>query len=200
MIPINCEQGSPEWHSIRAGIPTASNFDKIITTKGEPSKQAIKYLYTWAGEKITGASSESYQSDWMVRGIELEDEARSFYEMHVGEDVKKIGFVFKDDRRRMGCSPDGLVGDEGLLELKCPAIHTHVGYLLDGKLPTDYFTQVQGQLFVTGRKWCDFVSYYPGLKPFIIRAVPDNVFITKLETVLNKFCDELDLVVEKIRG
>ena len=174
---INCVQGTPEWFQARCGIPSASNFDKIITTKSEPSKQAEKYLYKLAGERVSKTIEESYQNGAMLRGTEMEDEARKLYELVTDNVVEKVGFCVTDDDRA-GCSPDGLIGTDGGMEIKCPNMATHVGYLIDGKLPTDYFQQVQGGLYVTGRKWWDFVSYFPAIKPFIIRVERDEKFIT----------------------
>jgi len=193
---INVEQRSPEWYACRLGVPTASNFDKIVTMKGDPSKQAEKYMFKLAGEKVSGACEESYTNGAMQRGIELEDEARQLYQIINGVEVEQVGFCLADG---YGCSPDGLVED-GLIEIKCPSIAVHVGYLLDNKLPSDYFQQVQGQLLVTGRKWCDFVSYYPGIKPLIVRVEPDKAFLKALNIELQVFCKLLDETISKIRG
>lgn len=199
MIIANCEQGTPEWFAIKAGVASASNFDKIVTTKGELSKQSTKYLYQLAGERITGIREQGYQSASMERGTQLEDEARRLYSLVTGLSIEQVGFVYLDDKKLVGASPDGLVGSDGLLEIKCPEIHTQVGYLLEKCLPMTYFQQVQGQLFVTGRKWCDFVSYYPQLRPLIVRVERDEVFIGKLKTALDSFCDELIAVEKKLR-
>lgn len=192
------EQKSDEWKKIRLGLPTSSNFDKIVTSKGEPSKQKQKYIYQLAGERVSGVAEESYQSQAMLRGVETEEEARRFYEFTTGEIVKKVGFCLSDCGR-YGASPDGLVGEDGLVEIKCPTLAVHVGYLLDNKLPTDYFQQTQGQLFVTGRKWSDFISYFPGIKPLLIRVERNEEFIKCLESELKTFCDELEIVIGKIK-
>ncbi len=193
---IDCIQGNPNWHAARCGIPTASNFDKIITTKGEPSKQRIKYLYQLAGEAITGIAEETYKNGNMERGIEMEDEARQLYALISGNKVDPVGFCLSDG---YGASPDGLVGEEGLLEIKCPTIAVHVSYLLDGSLPMDYFLQTQGQLLVTERKWLDFASYYPGLKPLIVRVKRDEKFLKVLRVELELFVRELTEVIKKIK-
>ena len=198
MIIINCEQGSPEWYEARIGLPTASNFDKLITSKGEPSKQSQAYLYQLAGERIAGAKIETYQSAAMQRGIELEAEARSLFEMLKDTEVHQVGLCL-DDSRLYGCSPDGLLESEGL-EIKCPLIHTHVAYLLDGKLPADYRRQVQGSLLVTGLERWNFMSYYPGLPPLLVRVERDETFIGKLRSILKSFTLELDEITEKLRG
>lgn len=190
-------QGTDEWKALRCGIPSASNFDQIITTKGEPSKSRTKYLYKLAGERITGTSEETFQSAAMLRGTEMEAEARAFYEIVKDTEVKQIGFCLADG---YGCSPDGLIGEDGGLEIKVPNVATHVGYLLDGKLPTDYFCQVQGSLLVTQRKWWDFMSYAsPLMKPLIIRVMPDKEFHKKLEVELRTFCIDLEEIIKKIR-
>lgn len=194
---IQVEQGSQEWHFCRAGVPSASNFDMIVTSKGEPSKQAQKYMYRLAGERITGMPEETYQNTAMQRGVELEAEARMFYEMTYDCKVEQVGFCLADGG--WGCSPDGLVNGDGLIEIKCPSMAVHVGYLLEGKVPTDYFQQTQGQLLVTGRKWLDFISYYPVMKPLIVRVERDEVFIGKLQSELEKFVAELEEIVNKIK-
>lgn len=193
---IDCIQGSPEWYKARCGIPTSSNFDKILTTKGEISKQRTKYLYRLAGETITGISEENYQNEAMLRGKEMEFDARKLYELANGHKVQEVGFCLADG---YGCSPDGLVAKTGCLEIKCPILSTHVGYLLENKLPMDYWQQLQGQLLVTNREWVDFMSYYPGLKPLIIRVKREKKFISALEAELKRFCSELKQVVKKIK-
>lgn len=178
-------------------MPSASNFDKIITADGKPSKQRTKYLYRLAGETITGIAEESYQNNNMIRGQELEAEARQLYSLATGEEVKQVGFCLSDG---YGCSPDGLVGEKGLLEIKCPTMAIHIGYLLADTLPVGYKQQIQGQLLVTGREWCDFLSYYPGIKPLIVRVERDEKFLIALKVELQLFCEELKKVIEKIRG
>ena len=195
---FDCIQGSPEWFAARLGVPTASNFDKIVTTKGEPSKSAQKYMYKLAGEKASGIAEESYQNAAMARGTELEAEARKFYEMVKNVEVEEVGFCLLEDKG-YGASPDGLVRNKGLVEIKCPLCATHVGYLLKETLLTDYFQQVQGQMLVTGREWTDLISYYPGLKPLIIHVERDDAFLNKLEAELDKFVFELNDVIRTIK-
>ena len=193
---LTCEQRSAEWFSARAGLPTASNFDKIVDTEGKPSKQRKKYLLQLAGEVITGKSEETYQNAAMQRGIEMEAEARSTYEFIVGETVQEVGLCICDG---YGASPDGFVGEDGLIEIKCPMMATHAGYLLAHELPNEYYQQVHGQLLVTGRKWCDFMSFYPGMRPLILRVEPDKAFQKALKVELEVFCAELDDIVNKIK-
>lgn len=194
---IQCEQRTNEWYAARLGVPSASSFDEIVTMKGEPSKSAEKYMFKLAGEKVSGVAEESYQNASMQRGCELEDEARQLYQIMNDCVVDQVGFCISDEG--YGCSPDGFVGDDGMIEIKCPSISTHVKYLIDGKLPSDYFQQVHGQLLVTGRKYCDFVSHYPGLKPLIVRVYPDTEFIARLQNELKKFVAKLNQTIERIK-
>jgi len=196
---LDCIQGTPEWFAARCGIPSASNFDKIITTTGKPSTQKQKYLYQLAGEKITSKAEETYQNAAMQRGIEMEAEARQLYALITGKEVTQVGLCMTEGKSIYAASPDGLVNENGALEIKCPLIATHVGYLLNNILPTEYFIQTQGQLLVTDRKYVDFFSYYPGLKPLIVRVEPDKKFIKALQIELEIFTEELDKIVNKIK-
>lgn len=192
------EQRTDEWHNARCGVPTGSRFSEIVTTKGEPSKSRTKYMYQLAAEIISGEVEPSYQSFDMIRGIELEPEARAVYEMENEVEVVVPGFQLHPS----GCyggSADGIVGADGMTEIKCPKAATHIEYLETGKLPIAYFQQVHGYLLIYGRQWCDFFSYYPGLKPFQIRVYPDIEFQKKLHYELVKFVGELKALVEKVR-
>lgn len=198
---INCEQYSPEWWAARLGIPTSSQFSKIVTSKGEPSKQRTAYMYELAAERLTGAQEDTYISVAMQKGAEREGLSRQVYEMETEIEVVQCGICLSDCGR-WGASPDGLVGDAGLVELKNPLGKTQVERLLmlEPKLPTAYVQQVQGQLFAAEREWCDFVSYVPGLPLFILRVDQDREFLAKLEAELVAFCEELDEICEKIKG
>ena len=198
-IYTNYEQGTPEWFLSRVGVPSASVFDKIVTSKGELSKERDSMLFKLAGERVLGKQEPTYQNDAMIRGSLLEPEARQVFEMIMELEVNQCGFVYYDERKDRGCSPDGLIGDDCGIEIKCPLIATHIGYLLSGKLPTKYFQQVQGSLYVTGRKHWFFMSYYPGLSPLIIKVSRDERFIEKLHEELDKFCSDIDDIVSKIK-
>lgn len=184
------EQGSEEWYMVRRGKPTASQFGRIITAaKGDYSKSAKTYMYELIGEIAMGGAPvgvESYTSKQMQDGIDCEPEARRWYEFNFDCEVRQVGFVFDG---RFGCSPDGLVGDVGMLELKCPMLKTQAKYLAEGVLPPEYKQQVHGSLIVTGREWCDFVSYAPGLPEFRVRVEPDE-YTEAMREALNKFWDE----------
>lgn len=199
MITLDVKQGSPEWFAAKCGIPSASNFDKIVTSKGEPSKSRDKYIWQLAGERVSGKCADSYTNAIMEKGIVMEDEARSLYEMLKDVKVEQVGICYPDEKKLSAASPDGLVGKDGLIEIKCPLIYTHVGYLLKNELPVEYFEQTQGQLYVTGRKWVDFVSYYPGIKPLIIRCVRDEKFLRSLAIELEVLNKALIDVTARIR-
>lgn len=198
MITMDVPQYSDEWWSARTGIPSASCFDKIVTSRGAPSKQRTNYLYQLAGERIAGAKVETYQSAAMERGVALEEEARKLFELTHDVEVRQVGLCYFDERKRFSCSPDGLMAYAGL-EIKCPLIHTHVGYILDGKLPTDYVQQVQGSMLVTGLPLWWFLSYYPGLPPLVVEVEMDFKFTSALKVELDEFCDELDDLEAKLR-
>ena len=193
------EQCSPEWFELRAGRPTASEFDKIVTSTGKTSTQRQAYLYRLAGEMVLGTTEQTHETPWMARGKELEAEARAVYQMENETEVDQVGFCLHDSEK-FGCSPDGLIGDDGGLEIKCPSLAVFVEYTIGGRVPSKYVMQVQGSLLVTGRKWWDFFAYYPGMKPFIFRAEP----IIRIQRILNDeldlFCEDLETVTKKLMG
>ena len=193
---IDCEQRSPEWHQARSGVPSASEFDKIVTSDGSPSKQRQKYMYELVGQKLGALPEEGYTNKAIENGILREADAREMYSRDV-KPVVQVGFCIHDEG--YGASPDGLVEEDGLVEIKCPILSTHIEYLIKQKLPTDYVQQVQGQLLVTGRKYNDFVSYFPGLRPLVVRCYRDEVFISRLRAELLKFITELNELTEKLR-
>ena len=196
---IECDQGSEQWFKARCGIPTASNFDKIVDTKGNVSKQRDRYLYQLAGERITKRTEDEYQNEAMKRGKLMEEEARKFYELKEHKNVRQVGLCLTEGKFIWGASPDGIIGKEGLLEIKCPLLSTHVSYLLKDKLPLDYWQQTQGQLLVTGYKYVDFISYYPGMRPLIIKVKRDPGFLRSLDRELVIFSLELDKIVKKVK-
>lgn len=186
------EQRSPEWFAARLGIPTASRFDSIITpVNGDLSKQSDGYLRELLAEWLSGQSAESYSSGWMARGQEVEQEARDFYAFERGLAVAQVGFVYADGSRSLGCSPDGLIDGDGMIEIKCPKPSTQIGYLLAGGLPPDYRPQVFGSLLITGRRWCDFLAYCPGLPPILVRVERDEIYIAKMRSALDQFIARL---------
>lgn len=189
MIRFDMEQGSVEWSLVRMGIPTASNFDRILTPTGKPSAQAADYLRDLIAERMLGAPIDAPKTAWMQRGNELEGEAICFYEFERDVAIERVGFLM-DDAGTRGASPDGMVGDDGLVEIKCPSPSVHVGYLLGRGVDKAYFSQIQGQLLVSGRAWTDIVSYHPlvhRLPPAIVRVERDEDYIAKLSVALDEF-------------
>lgn len=194
---MDVQQNSEAWDNLHIGIATASAFDKIITPTGKSSTQYKGLAYKLIAERIMKRRVDSPRNMWMERGHELEDEAVAFYEFQVDMSAKLCGFVETDDGR-YGCSPDRLVGEDGLLEIKCPAPNTQVEYLIEENVAREYYPQIQGQLFVTGRKWVDIIAYYPVMPPSIIRVERDDVFLLALESLLKKFSNFMDDGIIKI--
>jgi len=196
------EQGSDEWLKLRLGDATASNFDKIITITGKESESLKKYALQLATELMLETPEPSFKNDVMARGNELESLARDAYQEQTFNVVEQIT-MFKSDCGNFGYSPDGIIGDDGLNEIKCPIATTHFKYLLDNKMPTDYWQQVQGGLWVSKRKWIDFVSfnsYFKDKKLFIVRVERDEEYIAKLAEQANKVILLRDEYLNKLKG
>ena len=198
MIIHDVLQGSTEWLAVRAGIPTASAFDRIVTPKGKPSTQAEKYMHQLLAERMMGHPVLQVATYWMGRGQALEGEAVSYYEGVRDLDTDVIGLITNDEGT-IGASPDRFVGEDGLLELKCPSEHVHVGYLLTKGVDAEYYPQVQGQLWVTGRKWLDIMSYHPELPPAIVRVERDEDYIKTLSTAVTEFSASLERKAVELR-
>jgi predicted phage-related endonuclease len=195
MITIfNCEQNSPEWMACRLGIPTASAFSKILA-KGE-GKTRKRYLLDLAAERITGEMAESYSNSHMERGHAMEAEARNMYAFRMDQDPVRVGFI-RRDAERAGASPDSLVGDDGLLEIKTKLGALQLEVLEQKRLPSEHVAQVQGQLWVSGRAFCDFVSYWPKLPLFVTRVARDEAYIASLAQAVADFNGELDSLVKR---
>jgi hypothetical protein len=198
MFIVDCEQRTDEWYRHRIGIPTASSFSRIITSRGARSDQRTGLMYELAGERLSGVSVESYCSSSMSRGIMLEPKAIEFLEFYLDEDIRRVGLCLEDGRR-WGCSPDGLIGDLGGTEIKSPEAKAHIAYHKHyertGKMPSDHVQQVQGGLMITEREWWIFMSYHPHIKPLIIKVYRDEEYIAKMRYELECFDRELvDLV------
>lgn len=187
-----CIQGSEEWHALRLGVPTASNFDKIITPKaGKPSAQAEGYMLDLLAEMVLGHPLEKIKTEWMKRGNELEAEAVDYYEFQTDQETTPVGFI-TNDAGTIGASPDRIVSKELLLECKCPSPGEHLAYVL-GKSGVDaeYRVQLQGQLYVTECKAVDIISYHPHMPHAIVRVERDEEFIKLLDAELHKFVTKL---------
>jgi putative phage-type endonuclease len=195
-------QGSEAWLQSRLGRATASRIADIIArTKTGYSTSRENYMVELALERITGQRAESYTNAAMQRGTDLEPLARSAYEASTGVLVTEVGMIPHPRIAMAGASPDGLVGDDGLLEIKCPNSATHIRTLRSKKPAAEYVTQMQWQLACTGRAWCDFASFDPrlqdGLDLFVVRVHRDDAMIAMLETEVEAFLGEVDsLVVE----
>jgi putative phage-type endonuclease len=196
------EQGSDEWLKLRLGVASASNFDKIITSTGKESESLKKYALQLATELMLETPEPSFENDVMARGNELESLARETYQEQTFNVVEQIT-MFKSDCGNFGYSPDGLVDDDGLVEIKCPIATNHFKYLLDNKMPIDYWQQVQGGLWVSQRKWIDFVSfnsYFRDKKLFVIRVERDEEYIAKLAELANKVILLRDEFLKQLEG
>ena len=194
MEVFNCGQGSPEWFSCRAGIPTASMFATVMA-KGE-GKTRSKYMRELAGEILTEECAEGYSNAHMDRGKAMEDDARRLYAFMADADPVQVGFIRNGQK---GASPDSLVGDNGGLEIKTALPHIHIDRLERNRLPPEHVAQVQGGLWVSEREWWDFVSYWPRLPMLRVRVYRDEAYIKTMSDEIDRFNDELAALVERIR-
>ncbi len=189
---IDCLQRSEEWDKLRCR-PTASGFGKFCTpARGDYSKQATAYAAEVVAKKL-GVFEESPPSYWMTRGTELEPSAKLAYTKQTGRTITDVGFIMPDGTSAYGGSPDGLVGDDGLFEAKCPKPETLITYHSEGILPVQYKPQVQGLLLISGRLWCDFFAFHESLTPFLIRVEADYKY-------QNKIAEGLLLLLEEIKA
>jgi len=192
------EQGTDGWLASRIGRPSASQFSRLITTSGKPSSSAGKYIEQMVIERLSGESTPHFQSEHMARGNELEPEAREYYELMTGNTVVEVGFIL-DDSEEFGCSPDGLVGDDSGLEIKCPVENTMLGYIEDPmKGVKKYWQQIQGCMMITGATTWDFLAYHPEMEPVLVTVEYDEEFcskmyeeIVKAVNIINQECEEL---------
>jgi hypothetical protein len=197
MIILNDEQGTEAWLESRLGKPSASCFSKLITRTGKPSTSAETYINQLIFESLSKEITQGHVSEAMLRGTELEPQARESYAFLTEHEVVEVGFVMNDDRT-YGCSPDGLIGDEGGLEIKCPLGATMVKYLRDEtELVKAYWQQIQGSMWVTGRQWWDAFAYHPSTPHVKVRCYRDDDYISKLEEQVLIACETIKLEVEK---
>lgn len=198
MRVIDFPQRSPEWFTARLGIPTASSFAKLITPTGKPSTSANGYINELVAERVTGMRQEAKVSEAMQRGTDLEPEALSFFELVTGLAVDPASLCLHDDIDA-GASPDGFIGEDGLLEIKCPSAHTHVEYLRDNKLPAKYIPQVQGQMWITNRTFCHFLSYHPEFKPLMVIVMRDEDYIEKLRIEVTAAVMNVEIITKEYK-
>lgn len=199
------EQGTPEWHAERCGKATASKIaDIIATTKSGPSTSRKNYLAQLVAERLTGTVAESYTNAAMQWGKDTEAQAREAYAFLKGVDVEPAPFVIHPAIPDSGASPDGFVGFDGLVEIKCPFTATHIDTILTGKIDSKYITQIQWQLACTGRDWCDFVSYDPRMPEHLaiyVKRVPrDDAMIGQLEREVETFLAEVASTVAALEA
>ena len=178
------EQRSDEWYEVRMGVITASQFKRVMGGRGGD----LTYMSELMSQKLTNRSKEMYMSDAMEHGVETEKQAVCAYEFMNNVNATEVAFVKKD--AFIGASPDALIGKDGMLEIKCPDTHTHIKWKMSGTIPKEHFHQVIGSLWVTGRKWADFMSFCPYLDP------PHDTLIIRVYKKDVK--EEIDLLRSKI--
>jgi len=197
------EQGSVEWFAARCGKVTASRVADVLSkVKDGESAGRKNYKADLVVERLTGQKTSGFTNVAMSWGVDTEPQARAAYEFRTGDFVDQVAFVDHPTIKNFGCSPDGLVGEDGLIEIKCPNSATHLEYLESDTPPKKYFIQMQAQMAITGRKWCDFVSFDPrlpdGLELLIIRVNHDDKYTKIMEDEVSKFLQEVDNKVESL--
>lgn len=198
------EQRTEEWFAARLGKVTASRVaDLMAKTKSGPSASRANYMADLIVERLTGIRPEGFTSAAMVWGTDTEPQARAAYEFLTDAEVVEEGFVLHPTIPDFGASPDGLIGDVGLLEIKCPNTAAHIETLLTGEVPGKYVTQMQAQMACTGRAWCDFVSFDPrmpgDMQLFVRRVARDDAFIAQMEGEVTGFLAEMAQKLDALR-
>lgn len=198
MIQLDVAQGSSEWLHARIGLPTASQFSRLLTEKTlKFSAQAEPYAWQLIAEQVLGAPMDDVSSTFVERGTDMERRAVSFYELQRDVTTEVAGFCLRDDRR-VGCSPDRFVSTDGLLEIKVPSAKVHIGYLLDDQ-GIGYRAQCQGALWVCERDWIDTLSYHPVLPSALVRQHRDEEFIGKLAAAVQQFLAMMDDMKDRLQ-
>jgi putative phage-type endonuclease len=198
------EQRTQEWYSARMGKVTASAVCNVLAKlkTGKEAQARADYRMQLVAERLTGLPADKYQTPAMAWGVENEADARFMYEELSGNMVTEVGFIDHPTVDFSGASPDGLVGDDGLIEIKCPNTKTHIETLLAKECPEKHMPQIQWQLACTGRQWCDFVSFDPrmpeGLEMFVCRVARDDEYISMLEAEITAFLAEIQQIIEKL--
>lgn len=210
MLIEDLEQQSPEWLEMRKGLVTGSMVANVCgkykrQKPNEPAKYLQgreNYMLDLAVTRLTGMMPDRYVSQAMEFGTEYEPLARAAYERHLDVEVKEVGFAMHPKIDWFGASPDGLVGDDGVLEIKCPNSTTHLSYLMEGVVPEQYLPQMKAEMLCAERQWCDFVSFDPrmpkNLRLFVRRLDRDEPMLRQLEEEVEKFLAELDTLMGKI--
>lgn len=210
MNVVDCIQGDSVWFKCRLGCVTSSRIaDVVAKRKKSPEEMACRrdMRYEILGELLTKKASEHYVSRWMKEGKEKEADARNAYQQYADVLVEEVGYVYHPRIKMAGASPDGLVGDDGLIEIKCPKLDTHLSYLMEDVIPEDYLPQMIWQLASCEREWIDFVSFHPDMPE------PDHLFIKRLhrstkeipgliggyEAETEYFLSEVDVMFVKVK-
>jgi hypothetical protein len=196
---IDCEQGTPEWFAARAGIPTASEFSTVMASGrgGGESKTRATYMKKLVGEILTGRVEEGYSNSHMERGKVMESEARNAYALLTDTEPMAVGFIRNG---RKGASPDSMIGETGLLEIKTKLPHLLLDEILRDDFPPEHMAQCQGQLWVAEREWLDIQLYWPGIEAPIKRIHRDETYIMKMSKAVNEFNEELDDLLARVRA
>jgi len=195
---FDCEQGSEDWFRVRMGLITASEFGTLLMQGrgGGDSKTRRTYMLKLMGERLTGDPMYHYQNDHMERGHVQEPEARDMYAFMKDVEPRRVGFLRNGN---VGCSPDSLIGDVGMLEIKSKLAHIHLDVVLGDAVPNEHMAQIQGQLWVAEREWCDFVSYCPKLPLFVKRVHRDEKQIAAIKKAVDIFENELNTLMRVVR-
>lgn len=203
MVDLTISQGTDEWKQLRLGKVTASRVSDVMSKiKTGESAGRKNYKMDLVVERLTNTPTSSFTNSAMAWGTETEPLARMAYEAFTGEFVNQIAFCNHPTIEWFGCSPDGLIGNDGLIEIKCGNTATHIDWMLSEKAPSKYIPQMQTQMACTGRDWCDFVSYDPrlpqDLQMFIVRVQRDNFYISEMEKEVIQFLFEVDELYQKL--
>ncbi len=200
MIALDVEQGTDEWLDARLGVATASQFGRILTPKTRKLSAGMKsYVAENLAEWVSGQRVDGINSDAVMRGTALEPDAVNCYEFEYSVDTTTVGLVMLDDEGLVGASPDRLVGDDGLLEIKCPMLKGFMAYQVMDEPEREHISQIQGQLFVTGRKWCDLMIYNPDLPPIYRRVYPDPAWVEAFRVALDAYLKLLRTELQALR-
>jgi len=197
------EQRTPEWYAARLGKVTASRVADITSkTKSGYSTSRANYMAELLCERLTGTKADGYVNAAMQWGIDIEPSAREAYQSLLGVLVEETGFVNHPDITMAGASPDGLIGDVGMVEIKCPTTPVHIDTLMSGIVPSKHMAQIQWQMACTGRNWCDFVSYDPrmpeNMRMFVQRVDRNETYIEEITKEVNLFLSELDTKISTL--
>ena len=194
MIHHAVVQGSKEWRKLRCGVPTASQFHKVITPKTRKRSTQIEgYAMHLCAERLLGMPLETITTKAMHNGTELEESAKAAYAFARRVEIEPVGFMTTDDRK-VGASPDGMITGVKLLEAKCPSVETHIGYMVLGKSGVDekYFCQLQGQIHVSEFDLTDIISFWPGLPDVVVTVPRDEPFIAALKPLIEELLGLVD--------